>query len=107
MFNLGTSEGRKASAFAALLGACIIFTIFAAVGVYLVSGIAKYSYYLALAAHAQIMIGLTAFTALFVRRTIKIGRDGVDFSNAADSAEKVADAAVEKAEEIKEEINNV
>jgi len=74
---LWTPNGRKAAAFGALLGGCVIMTIFAAVGVWLVSGNAKYSFYLALAAHAQIMLGLTAFTALFVRRHISVGKDGV------------------------------
>ncbi len=102
MINLTTHDGRRAAAFAALLGGCGVMTIFAAIGVYLVSGNAPYSFYLALAAHAQILLGLTAFTALFVKRTIRIGKDGVDISDAAEGAEKVADAAVAKADEIKE-----
>ena len=74
---LWTHGGRRAAAFTALLGGCGIMTIFAAVGVWLVSGNAQYSFYLALAAHAQIMLGLTAFTALFVKRQISVGKDGV------------------------------
>jgi len=77
VINLLTPDGRRAAAFAALLGGCGVFTIFAAVGVYLVSGNATYSFYLALAAHAQIMLGLTAFTALFIKRHISVGKDGV------------------------------
>jgi hypothetical protein len=78
MINLWTPDGRRAAAFAALLGGCVIMTVFAAVGVYLVSGNATYSFYLALAAHVQIMLGLAGFTALFVRRTIRAGKDGVE-----------------------------
>jgi hypothetical protein len=81
MINLWTHDGRRAAAFAALLGGCGVMTIFAAVGVWLVSGNAAYSFYLALAAHGQILLGLTAFTALFVRRTIKAGRDGIEISD--------------------------
>lgn len=81
MINLATPDGRRAAAFAALLGGCGVMTIFAAVGVYLVSGNATYSFYLALAAHAQIMLGLTGFTALFVRRTIKAGKDGIEITD--------------------------
>ena len=81
MINLFTPDGRRAAAFAALLGGCGIMTVFAAIGVYLVSGNASYSFYLALAAHAQIMLGLTAFTALFVKRNIKAGRDGIEISD--------------------------
>lgn len=75
---LWTHNGRRAAAFGALLGGCAIMTIFAAIGVYLVKGNVAYSFYLALAAHAQIMLGLTAFTALFVKRSIKAGKDGIE-----------------------------
>ena len=74
-------NGRKAYSFLAILGGCFVFTIFAAVGVYLVSGNVRYSFWLALAAHAQIMLGLSVFGAHFVRRTIKAGRDGVEISD--------------------------
>jgi hypothetical protein len=82
VINLLTPDGRRVAAFAALLGACGIFTVFAAIGVYLVAGNATYSFYLALAAHAQIMLGLTAFTALFVKRSIKAGKDGIEITDA-------------------------
>ena len=82
MINLWTPDGRRAAAFAALLGGCGVMTVFAAIGVWLVSGNATYSFYLALAAHAQIMLGLTAFTALFVKRTIKAGKDGIEITDA-------------------------
>lgn len=81
MINLGTPDGRRVAAFGALLGGCVTMTIFAAIGVYLVSGNATYSFYLALAAHAQVMLGLTAFTALFVKRTIKAGKDGIEITD--------------------------
>lgn len=81
MINLFTPDGRRAAAFAALLGGCGVMTIFAAVGVYLVSKNATYSFYLAIAAHAQILLGLTAFTALFVKRTIKAGKDGIEITD--------------------------
>lgn len=81
MINLFTHDGRRAAAFAALLGGTITMTIFAAVGVYIVSGNATYSFYLALAAHAQILLGLTGFTALFVKRSIKAGKDGIEITD--------------------------
>jgi len=79
---LWTHNGRRAAAFGALLGGCVIMTIFAAIGVWLVSGNATYSFYLALAAHMQILLGLTGFTALFVKRSIKAGKDGIEISDA-------------------------
>lgn len=81
--DITTHDGRRAWAFAAIVGGCVVFTIFAAVGVWLVSGHAEYAFYLALAAHAQIIVGMTALAALFVKRTIKAGRDGVEISDNA------------------------
>lgn len=82
--DLKTNDGRRADAFAAILGGCVVMTLFAAAGVYLVSGNARYSFWLAIAAHVQIIVGLTAFSALFVKRTIKAGKDGVEISDQAD-----------------------
>jgi len=84
MIDLKTPDGRRAAAFAAIIGGCVTMTLFAAAGVYLVSGNAKYSFWLAIAAHVQILVGLTAFSALFVKRTIKAGKDGVEISDQAD-----------------------
>lgn len=79
---LWTPNGRRAAAFGALLGGCIIMTIFGAVAMYLVSGNELYALYMGLAAHAQITLGLTAFTALFVKRSIKAGKDGIEITDA-------------------------
>lgn len=86
--NILTPEGRRAWAFAGVMGGCFVFTMFAAVGVYLVAGHAEYSFYLALAAHAQLLIGMTALGAQFVKRTLKVGKDGVEIS---DNAEPIRD----------------
>ena len=79
---LWTPNGRRAAAFGALLGGCGVMTVFAAVAMYLTRGNATYILYLGLAAHAQIMLGLTAFTALFVKRSIKAGKDGIEITDA-------------------------
>lgn len=76
-----TPDGRRALAFAAIVGGCVTMTMFAAVGVWLVSGSAAYSFYLALAAHFQILVGLTALGALLIKRTIKAGRDGIEITD--------------------------
>jgi hypothetical protein len=78
---LTTPDGRRAWAFTAIMGGCVVMTLFAAVGVYLVRGDAQLSFYLALAAHSQILIGMTALAAQFVKRTIKAGRDGIEISD--------------------------
>jgi hydrogenase maturation factor len=79
--SISTADGRKAWAFAAICGGCAVMTAFAAVGVWLVSGHAAYSFYLALAAHAQILVGLTALGAQFVKRSIKAGPSGIEITD--------------------------
>ena len=90
--SLLTPDHRRAWAFAAIMGGCCVFTVFAAVGVWMVSGNAQYSFYLALAAHGQIFVGMTALAAQFVKRTIKAGKDGIEIS---DTTEVTATATVE------------
>lgn len=74
-------NGRRALAFFALLGCCGIMTGFAAVSLYLVKNDVKYVFYLGLAAHAQILVATTGFMALFVKRTISVGKDGVSITD--------------------------
>ena len=81
MFDLTTPDGRRAAAFAAILGGCFTMTVFAAFGVYIVRKDAGLSFWLALAAHAQITLGLSAFTALFVKRSFKAGKDGIEITD--------------------------
>ena len=65
-------------------------TLFAAVGVYLVSRNAQYSFWLAMAAHAQILVGITALGALLVKRTVKIGKEGVEVSDQSEAPTSTA-----------------
>jgi hypothetical protein len=76
-----TPDGRRAWAFLALLGGSIVMTVFAAVGVYIVRKDSGLSFWLAMAAHVQIIVGMTGFGALLYKRTIKAGRDGVEISD--------------------------
>lgn len=80
---LTTPDGRRAWAFAAIMGGCVVMTLFAAMGVYLVRQDTQLAFYLALAAHAQILVGMTALSAQFVKRTIKAGKDGIEISDNA------------------------
>lgn len=76
--NIMTPDGRRAWAFAAMVGGAITFTLFAAYGVYIVRGNASYSFLLALAAHAQVFVVLTGLAALLIKRMVKVTRDGVE-----------------------------
>lgn len=80
-----TPDGRRAWAFIALVGGSITFTLFAAVGVYLVHDVAEYSFYLALAAHAQVALVLLGLAALLVKRMMRIGRDGIEIEDKHES----------------------
>ena len=83
-----THDGRRAWAFLAIWGGCVTFTVFAAVAVWLVSGNARYSLYLGLAAHVQVLVGLTALGWAMGRRVrAEVGKDGakIDDSGSQDA----------------------
>lgn len=81
MIPITTPDGRRAWAFVALWGGGITFTAFAAFGVWHLRTIPGFTFWLALAAHAQVLVVLTALGALLVKRMIKLGRDGVEISD--------------------------
>jgi len=79
---LDTHDGRRALAFLAIWGGCVTMTGFAAVGVWLVSGNAEYSLYLALAAHGQLLVGMTALGWAMGRRVnVEATKDGVKLND--------------------------
>jgi len=83
---LDTHDGRRALAFLAIWGGAIVFTVFAAVAVWLVSGNATYSLYLGLAAHVQILVGMTALGwAMGRRMTMEAGKDGLSMKDSPDA----------------------
>lgn len=81
-----THDGRRALAFFAILGGCVVMTLFAAAGVYLVSGDVKLSFWLAIAAHVQILVGMTAMGWAMGRRLqIDVSKDGAKIDDRGDS----------------------
>lgn len=78
-----TYEGRRAMAFFSLLGGCVTMTLYAIAALTLVRLHAHYVFWLGIAAHVQVLVGLTLFGALFVRRTVEAGRDGVKIKDEA------------------------
>ena len=102
--NIMTSDGRRAWSFAAIVGGCMTFTVFAAVGVYLVRHHPSFAFWLAIAAHVQILVGMTALGWTLGRRVVfSGGRDGVTLSDHGiqEAVDQVAEAAVDEAEAIK------
>ena len=75
-------DGRRAWAFAAICGGCMVFTLFAAIGVYILRNDAKLAFWLALAAHLQILVGMTALGWVLGRRMqIEAGKDGAKIND--------------------------
>ena len=73
-----TPDGRRAWAFAAVAGGSIVFTVFAAVGVYMVREYASLAFWLALAAHGQVFMGMGALSWVLGRRMIvEVSGDGI------------------------------
>lgn len=81
-----TPDGRRAAAFAAICGGCVVFTLFAAVGVWLVAGNELYALILALAAHLQILVGMTALGWVMGRRMrLEATKDGATISDGGEA----------------------
>lgn len=76
-----TPAGRRAWAFAALVGGAIVMTGFAAFGVWRVRSSPGLSFWLALAAHAQVALVLLSLGALLVKRSISATRDGLTYAD--------------------------
>lgn len=108
---LTTPEGRRFWAFFVMLGASFVFTAFAAVGVWLVSGNVLYSLILALAAHIQLFVCIGAFGWVMGRRiTLEAGRDGMKFGDRdseemKEAVQAPATAAQEAADVVKHQID--
>lgn len=87
---IDTHDGRRAWAFLAIWGGSVVFTVFAAVAVWLVAGNALYSLYLGLAAHGQILVGMTALGWAMGRRVqVKVSRDGAELDDQAGEPDEV------------------
>jgi len=91
--DITTPDGRRAFAFFAVWGGAVVFTAFAAVAVWLVSGNALYSLYLGLAAHVQVLVGLTAMGwAMGRRMELAGGKDGVTIKDSGNDVIREGDA---------------
>lgn len=76
-----TADGRRAWALIALVGGCAVFTAMAAWGLYLLRMDMQRVFWLSMAAHLQVFVGMTAIGALLVKRTVKMSRDGVEITD--------------------------
>lgn len=80
-------DGRKAWSFIALWGAGAVFTVFAALGLWLVRETSGFVFWLTLAAHGHVFMVLGALGWALGRRMLsKATRDGVEFDDRSDNA---------------------
>jgi len=72
-----TPDGRRAWAFAALFGAALVFTLFIVWGLWHLRAAVRETFWLAIAAHVQLIMVIGGFTWVLGRRMlIKADRDG-------------------------------
>lgn len=76
-----SADGRRAWALIALVGGCAMFTAMAMWALHLVRGNAGFVFWLGLAAHAQVLVGMTGIAALLVKRQLKVSRKGIEISD--------------------------
>lgn len=78
-----SADGRRAWAFAAIVGGCVVFTGFAAVAVWQLRDQPFYLLVLGLAAHVQILVGMTALGWTLGRRLqLDVNKRGAKMSDA-------------------------
>lgn len=78
--SLETNE-RKNIALWMMFGAAVIFTIYASLGLWMVSTNLQYVFWLAVMAHIQIFSIMCGFIAQLVKRRISAGKDGVSITD--------------------------
>jgi hypothetical protein len=77
-----TPDGRRAFAFLAIVGGCMVFTAIIIWSVWMIRDHAGFVFWLALAAHAQVLVGMTALGWAMGRRLMASAtRDGVTIND--------------------------
>ena len=80
--DINTPDGRRAAAFLAIMGGAMVFSLFIWVALYLLRDHAGFIFYLAIGAHVQVLIGMTALGWAMGRRLlVNANRDGVTIND--------------------------
>ncbi len=80
--NISTHDGRRAWAFLAIMGGAMVFSLFIWVALYLLRDQPGFIFYLAIAAHLQVLVGMTALGFAMGRRlSVSANRDGVTIND--------------------------
>jgi len=76
--DISTHDGRRAYAFLAIVGGCMVFTAMIIWSVWMLRDHPGFVFWLALAAHVQVLVGMTALGWVMGRRLLaSASRDGV------------------------------
>ena len=80
--DISTHDGRRALALLAVLGGCMVQTLYVCVVTYLLRSHAEWLFYLAMAANVLLFVGMTALGWQMGRRLqASAGRDGVSIND--------------------------
>lgn len=75
--SVSTHDGRRAAAFLAVVGGCMVFTALIIWALWELRGSPGFIFWLALAAHAQVFVGMSAIGwAMGRRAVISVTKDG-------------------------------
>lgn len=82
--SISTHDGRRALSFLAIIGGCMVFTLIIIWCLWMLRHQTGFVFWLALAAHVQVFIGMTALGWAMGRRMVFSGsKDGVTLSDSA------------------------
>lgn len=79
---IDTHDGRRAWAFLAVVGGCMVFTGLIIISLWIIRETEGFVFWLALAAHVQVFMGMSALGwAMGRRMSAEISRDGASFDD--------------------------
>jgi len=80
--DITTHDGRRALSFLAILGGAMVFSLFIWIALYLLCNEAGLVFWLAIAAHVQVLVGMTALGFAMGRRLqASVSKDGVTIND--------------------------
>lgn len=86
--DMTTPDGRRAWAFAAIVGGAMVFSLFIWVALWLLRNHEDFVFYLAIAAHVQVFVGMTALGFAMGRRLqASVSKDGVTINDSTHTGE--------------------
>lgn len=80
LLNLETNDRKNLSLWM-MFGGALVFTLYAGVGLWMVSARLDYVFWLAVMAHVQIFSIMCGFIAQLVKRRISAGKEGISITD--------------------------